>query len=199
MGDAEQSNRVGIAVLSRLMAGDEVCYFKPWYEMRHPEETEKISKELAEWKMNHTDLVARLVDTLKGGDIYREEYFALDHPPIAGKVDVLHVLQGKVNLYEVKSGRKTHSHFTQLLLYLFLVAKDQRFRQSNITGHLVYDDQELAVTPDDVPPDLEDRIQRHVAPVLSEASPRKVRSSVCRFCWADCEFSIPRYGNLPPP
>ncbi len=189
------SGKAGVGVLSRLMAGDEVCYFKPWYEMRHPDEVQNLSKELAQWKMNHTELVGRTIDKISGGDIFREEYLTLDDPPIAGKVDILHVLPGGVHVYEIKSGRKAHSHYVQLLLYLFLANRDPRFKSVPITGHLVYESEQIDVKPIEVPGDVEERIRRHASPLLSDKAPRKIRSGVCRYCWADCEFSVPRYGG----
>lgn len=176
------------------MAGDEVCYFKPWYEMRHADEVQNMSKELARWKMNHTELVGRTVDKMSGGEIYREEYLAMDDPPVAGKLDILHVLPKGVHVYEIKSGRKAHSHYVQLLLYLFLASKDSRFEDAAIVGHLIYEDQEIEAKPSDVPEDIKERIRRHTSILLSNKAPRKVRSGVCRFCWADCEFSGPRHG-----
>lgn len=193
--EERETLRVGVAALSRLMVGDEVCYFKPWYEMRNREEVQELSKDLADWKMRHTELVTKVLDGLTDGDVFREEYLQLEDPPLVGKIDILQRVSGETHLYEVKTGRKSHSHYVQLLLYMFIASRDNRFADNRALGHLVYEDNSLDATENDVPPDFEDRIRGHIAALLSEESPRKVRSPVCNFCMAECEYSVPRYGS----
>ena len=174
------------------MAGDDVCYYKPWWEMRHPSEAEPSSPQLARWQMDHTALVTRYANGLVGGEIFREDYIALDSPPVSGKIDLAHTAEGYADIFEMKSGKKSHSHYVQLLLYLFLANRANRFPNLKLRGHLVYEDSTSGATLADVPEDFSERITVHTDPLLSEAPPRKIRNQACRYCPAECEFAARR-------
>jgi CRISPR/Cas system-associated exonuclease Cas4 (RecB family) len=191
--DAELKQKVmraGVTTISKLVVGEDVCRLKPWYEKRHPEEAPPPGPELANWQLNHTEVVTKIVDSLQGGDVERETWISTDNPPLIGKTDVTHRIAGEFHIYEAKSGRKSNAHVLQLLMYIYMARKSQPgLDGSKIVGHLVYPDQETTLTEQDVPQDLERKMEPHIRAILGPEAPRAVKNPACRWCWADCQFA----------
>ena len=185
--------RVGVTTLAKLMIGEEVCHLKPWYEKRHPEEAPPTGPQLVQWKMNHTAVVTKLVQSLEGGEVQREMWLTLDKPPVIGKADVIHQTPGVIHIYEAKSGRKADSHGLQLLIYIY-IAKRTMVGSGGpiIKGHLVYPDQQVDMGEEGVPLDLERMMEPHIQAILGSEAPRAVQNPACRFCWADCPYAKQR-------
>jgi len=188
--DAAKPKRVGVTTLAKLVIGEDVCHLKPWYEKQHPEEAPPTGPQLVQWKMNHTEVVTKIVQSLKGGEVQRETWLSLDNPPIIGKADVIHQLPGVIHIYEAKSGRKADSHGLQLLIYIFIAKRTiVGAGGPKIVGHLVYPDQEVTMGEEGVPLDLERMMAPHIEAILSPDAPRAVKNPACRFCWADCPYT----------
>ncbi|MDG6898620.1 MAG: Dna2/Cas4 domain-containing protein, partial [Nitrososphaerota archaeon] len=106
------------------------------------------------------------------------------------KTDVTHRLPGELHIYEAKSGRKSNAHVLQLLMYIYMARKSvPGLDGSKIIGHLVYPDQETTLAEQDVPQDLESKMEPHIRAILGSEAPRPVKNSACRWCWADCQFA----------
>jgi hypothetical protein len=188
--EVPKPKRVGVTTLSKLMTGEDVCHLRPWYEKKHPNEAPPPGPELVKWQMNHTEVVTKLVMSLKGGEVERETWLSMDQPPVIGKADVIHQLPGGFHIYEAKSGRKANSHGLQLLIYLHIARKTLVGAGGpKLYGHLVYPDQQVDMGEDGIPLNLERMMTPHIEAILSPDAPRAVKSSGCRFCWADCPYA----------
>jgi hypothetical protein len=73
---------------------------------------------------------------------------------------------------------------------MFMARKSQPgLDGSKIVGHLVYPDQESTLTEQDVPQDLERKMEPHIRAILGPEVPRPVKNPACRWCWTDCPFA----------
>ncbi len=182
--------RVGVTTVSKLLTGDDVCHLKPWYERRHPEEAPPDDGRLLNWTLNHNELVTKIVQGLKEGEVKREIWFIQDNPPVWGKIDVVNSRPGEYHIYEIKSGKRSNAHILQLFVYMHIARKtDPKLKDVSIQGHLVYPDQQMLFKENAVPPDLDQKMEPHVSVILGETPPKPIQNRTCRFCWADCQYA----------
>ena len=152
---------ISASVLSKIMAGQETCLFKIWHKMRHKEEDETVSKELASWIANHTKMVTDLSMGLKEGRLIREKWLAVEilKGTLLGKPDLIHVENSSITVYECKSGKRNEADCIQLLMYLYILDKLKPYGDKLLTGLLCYDTVTIKYSLDDIPKNLQLQIE----------------------------------------
>ncbi|HUV01945.1 MAG TPA: PD-(D/E)XK nuclease family protein [Desulfobacteria bacterium] len=182
---------VAVSDLSRLISGDEACLFKIWYKMRHKEATAQLSKSLVQWKINHTKMLKDLSNGLekRGGRIKKEEYVKLDVSggTLVGRVDLLHIADDEVVIYDCKGGRQSASHHVQMMIYLYMVDKLDLFEENPLRGVIHYEDANISYSLSDIYDDLPSEIGEYTNILMSDSPPSAFVGASCEWCNIECE------------
>jgi hypothetical protein len=182
---------VSVTDLSKLISGEETCLFKIWYKMRHREDTEEISKKLVEWKVNHTKMMLDLSNKLemKGGEIKKEEYIKLDasNGTLVGRVDLLHIADDEVIIYDCKSGKQNISHHLQMMIYLYMVDKLKLYKGKMLRGVIHYENKDIYYSLGDILDDLHSSIETYTNILLDDSAPSAFVGGSCEWCEIECE------------
>ena len=136
--------------IPRYLTGEKSCLWAAWFKANF-QNYEKMPSDFdsAKWNMEHTDLLTELVDRLEeqGCQVFIESQnsFKVESPRsgfvISGKPDVIAVHpDGRVVVYDVKTGQESASHVAQVQLYMYLLPKAQgaRWRGMKFEGAVVY-------------------------------------------------------------
>jgi|LGOV01.1.fsa_nt_gb hypothetical protein len=182
---------VSVSDLSKLISGDETCLFKIWYKMRHREDTEGMSKKLVEWKVNHTKMMLDLGNKLemKGGIIKKEDSIKLDvlKGTLVGRVDLFHITDDEVVIYDCKSGRQNISHHLQMMIYLYMVDKLKLYKGKTLRGVIHYKDKNINYDLSEILDDVPSSIERYINILLDDSAPSAFVGSSCEWCDIECE------------
>ncbi|MFQ5974805.1 MAG: Dna2/Cas4 domain-containing protein [Candidatus Hydrothermarchaeales archaeon] len=180
---------VGVGSISKLIVGEENCLYKIWYGMRHKEEVEEVSKELVKWKINHTNMLTNLSQSLDGGVIRKEDWIKLDvlGGILIGKMDLLHIKDNEITVYDCKSGKPKEFHQLQIMIYLYMMDELDLYSDQELKGVLYYGRDEISYSLKDIPNDLPQLIERYANILLSEEPPRPIGGSSCKWCKIECE------------
>lgn len=165
--------RLGMALASRIVTGEEPCLRKVLYEIK---KSLSVGARAIQYKLEHELLVAKTIETLKG-EIYVNEWVTRNVSGIQlnGKIDIVNVNNGDTTIFEVKSGIERESHHIQLWLYLL------SFEARNVRGRLLYKDKEYMYRETDIPLNLWNIVFQRTRPLLSENLP-PVKGSHCHYC-----------------
>lgn len=186
---------IGVSTISKLISGAESCPFKYWYALRHKDigEKESLSPQLIQWKIRHTQVVSKIIEDIQklGGELKRERWVKLPLSKddiLIGKVDMIHENGKVINLYECKSGNPNSADAIQLLIYLYVLNKEESYKDKELKGILSYTDYQQEYSILDIPEEIQESIEKYSKILLSEDEPPKYEGSSCRFCNAECEF-----------
>ncbi len=172
--------------LSEIMAGDVKCQWKSWFRSHYqlPRGPNSKAEALVEWKVAHNRALSELTRNLasRGLSPINEYSFKTRLPSggtLSGQVDCLVEDNGRVVVYECKTGLRRAKDQLQLMLYLWALGREPRFRGKELTGLLIYGDDEFEVVPyAEFEKDL-----THFGALLSGPDPApKVPGADCRFC-----------------
>ena len=186
---------VSISQISKLISGDDPCLFKYWYAMRHKDEAKKedLSPELVQWRIRHNQVVSNIIDDVQklGGEFKREKWVALnlsENDALVGKADIIHENNKSIHLYECKGGQPSSADAIQLLIYLYVLTKEESYKDKELKGILGYKDYQKEYSISDIPEGIQELIDKYSKILISNSSPQKYEGSSCRFCSAPCEF-----------
>jgi len=186
---------ISISQISKLISGDESCPFKYWYAIRHKDEAKKegLSPELVKWRIKHTKVVSKIIEDIQklGGEIKRERWVKLplaEENIVIGKADIIHENNKDIHLYECKGGNPSSSDAIQLLIYLYILNKEESYKDKELKGILGYEDYQKEYSISDIPEDIQELIDKYSKILLSDSEPPKYEGSSCKFCNAPCEF-----------
>ena len=193
--------------IPRYLTGEKSCLWAAWFKANF-QNYEKVPSDFdsAKWNMDHTDLMNKLVDSLEEQGsrvlIENQNSFKVESPRsgvvISGKPDVIAVNpDGKVVVYDAKTGQESASHVAQVQLYMYLLPKSQLIRWSGkkFEGVVLYaDGREVPVSADSVNDAFVARVTEFIRKMTSSMPARRVPSlPECRFCEltkADCSDRI---------
>ena len=156
--------------IARPLVGEKNCLWATWFKANNQGYAKVPSDfDSARWNMEHTDLMNKLVEKLEGQDcqvfIENQNSFRVESPRsgvvISGKPDVIAVHpDGRVVIYDVKTGQESASHTAQVQLYMYLIprAQDDRWRGTTFEGAVVYPGREVPVAADSVDEDFVSRV-----------------------------------------
>jgi len=189
---------ISISQISKLISGDDPCLFKYWYAMRHKEEAKKedLSPELVQWRIRHNQVVSNIIDDVqksggKGGEFKREKWVKLalsKDDMLVGKADIIHENNKSIKLYECKGGQPSSADAIQLLIYLYVLTKEEAYKDKELKGILGYKDYQKEYSISDIPEGIQELIDKYSKILISNSEPQKYEGSSCRFCSAPCEF-----------
>ena len=141
---------IWVTWLSRLLVGDDSCVWASWFRAHHEKfnKTDSSSFDLVRWKVAHTGLLRRTIDELRSSDhiVTTEEQNAFrlkgnSGATLAGKPDVIaKAPDGGVTVYDAKTGVQKASDAAQVMIYMYALARDPRYRGMPLDGRLVYGD-----------------------------------------------------------
>ncbi len=189
--------------ISRPLVGEKNCLLAFWYKANnqgYPKASSDFNS--AKWNMEHTDLMNELVEKLEeqGCQVFIESQnsFKVESPRsgvvISGKPDVIAVHpNGRVVIYDVKTGQESASHVAQVQLYMYLIprAEGDRWRSTTFEGAVVYPGgREVPVSADSVDESFIARVTEFIRKMTSPLPARRVPSQPecgwCELTSADC-------------
>jgi len=189
---------ISISKISKLISGDDPCPFKYWYALRHKDigKKEDLSPELVQWRIRHNQIVSNIIEDVqksggKGDEFKREKWvkLALSKDDILiGKADIIHENNKDIHLYECKGGNPSSSDAIQLLIYLYVLTKEEAYKGKELKGILGYKDYQKEYSVSDIPEEIQELIDKYSKILISDSEPPKYEGSSCRFCSAPCEF-----------
>ena len=186
---------ISVSTISKLISGAESCPFKYWYAMRNKDISREkdLSPQLIQWQIRHNQVVCQIIEDVQklGGELKRERWVKLplsEDNILIGKIDIIHEIEKSIHLYECKSGNPNSADALQLLIYLYILTKEEAYKDKELKGILGYKDYQKEYSILDIPEDLQELIDKYSKILLSEDEPPKYEGSSCRFCNADCEF-----------
>ena len=188
---------ISVSQISKLISGDDPCPFKYWYAMRNKDigREKDLSPELVKWRIRHNQVVCQIIEDIQklGGEIKREKWVKLplsedEEDIVIGKADIIHENDKGIHLYECKGGKPSSSDAIQLLIYLYILTKEEAYKDKELKGTLGYTDYQKEYSVLDIPEDLQELIDKYSKILLSEDEPPKYEGSSCKFCNAECEF-----------
>jgi len=186
---------ISISQISKLISGDEPCPFKYWYALRHKDiaKKEDLSPELVQWRIRHNQVVSKIIEDVQklGGKFKREKWVVLDlskNDALVGKADIIHENDKDIHLYECKGGNPSSSDAIQLLIYLYILTKEESYKYKELKGILGYKDYKKEYSILDIPEGIQELIDKYSKILISDSEPPKYEGSSCRFCSAPCEF-----------
>ncbi len=170
--------RLGMALVSRIVTGEEPCLLKVLYEIKKPL---PVDAKTIQYKLEHELLVTKTIETLKG-NIYVNEWVTRNVGGIQlnGKIDIVNVNNGETTIIEVKSGKEKESHHVQLWMYM------KCYEARRIKGELRYKDKAYIYTEIDIPLNFWTIVFQRIRPLLTKNLPT-VKGSHCHYC---------KYSNL---
>ena len=139
---------IWVTWLSRLLVGDDSCVWSTWFRA-HYERFRKVegsSFDLVRWKRAHTRLLRETMDDLRSGGhvvtTVEQNAFHLkgsSGATLAGRPDIIATApDGSVTVYDAKTGTQKSSDAAQVMIYLYALARDPRYRGMPLEGRLVY-------------------------------------------------------------
>jgi CRISPR/Cas system-associated exonuclease Cas4 (RecB family) len=164
--------RLGIALVSRIVTGEECCLRKVQFSRRY---RLPVSKELIEYSIKHEYLVSQIVNKCKS-EVIVNKWVELDLEMVklVGKIDIL-LMKDVPTIIEVKSGKERNSHHVQLWLYMLGYGNE-------VEGVLTYPVEKYWYQTDDIPVRLMDVIAQRVKPLLNDTMLPPVKGDHCRYC-----------------
>jgi len=186
---------ISISQISKLISGDDPCLFKYWYAIRHKDEAKKedLSADLVKWRIRHNQVVSNIIEDVQksGGEFKREKWVVLnlsENDALVGKADIIHENDKSIHLYECKGGQPSSSDAIQLLIYLYVLTKEESYKNKELKGILGYKDYQKEYSITDIPEGIQELIDKYSKILISDSEPLKYGGSSCRFCSAKCEF-----------
>lgn len=180
--------------IAKLLVGESSCVWASWFKTHYWKyDPVRSDFDTAGWNTRHTRALWELADRLAAEgcevSIEGQNSFRLAGAEsgaiVAGKPDLvaLHP-DGRVTVYDVKTGRERDSHQAQVKLYMYLLPKvgGGRWHGTAPEGGVVYGDGEVRPLPaidDEFRGAVRDLMRR----LVSDTPARRVPSEQeCRFC-----------------
>jgi CRISPR/Cas system-associated exonuclease Cas4 (RecB family) len=164
--------KLGMAVVSRIVTGEEPCLRKIQHSRTYELPTDA---RLIKHKLKHEMLVSKVVSRLSG-EIYVNYRVEKDLGDIqlAGYIDILNINGGLKTVIEMKSGKEKDSHHVQLFLYMNCL--------DDARGILKYPNARYLYFSEDIPENLWEIVKERLNPLLTSSILSPVRDGHCVYC-----------------
>ena len=195
--------------IPRYLTGDKSCLWACWFKANNQGYDRMPSDfDVARWTMEHTDLLNKLIADLEeqGCELFIEHQngFRVESTRtgavIGGRADLIaRFPDGRVVVYDAKTGQEAASHIAQVQLYMYLLPKSNLTQWKGMGGKLkgavVYRDAHQVDIPAESVDDafaarLADFMQKMTAPVLPRRVPSRPECGFCELTKADCPERI---------
>lgn len=187
--------------LTPLLSGDSQCEWAAWLQSRFTITKVKRDFDSAAWAAQHNDMLNKRVSqlTADGWLCFLEDQngFNLrgERVTLAGKPDIVAVRDDVAKVIDCKTGKRKDGDYQQVLIYLLVLPLTlDAIKGKRLVGELQYKDGSVDILPEELTPDVKERIVAMIRK-MGEASPaRRVPSfRECMFCpvsSADCPDRI---------
>jgi PD-(D/E)XK nuclease superfamily len=205
--EPKQFPSVWVTWLAKLMTDEIQCPWSVWFRAHY--KYEKLSRDFdsAQWSTNHRTLLNDRISQLQaeGWSVYveGENWFEVMGRQyvikIAGKPDIIAFRDEQIWVEDCKTGRKKNSDLYQELLYILLLPLSHpKCRGMRLQGRLVYPDEAINISSDQVNEDFKTQFREAIA-LLSNTTPvRKVPSfQECRYCDISAQYCAERVDVKP--
>ena len=164
----------GMALVSRILMGEEPCLRKVQFSKLHPLPTDP---RLIQYKMNHELLASKVIHELTG-EIRVNQWVSktVNGITLNGIIDIVSITPDLTTIIEVKSGKEKESHHVQLWLYMM------SYEAKRIKGEIRYCNTKYTYLPHELPPNLWDYVYYRVRPLLTSELLPPVKGSHCSYC-----------------
>ncbi len=182
--------------IPRYLTGDKSCLWACWFKANYQAFDRMPSDfDVARWTMEHTDLLNKLIADLEeqGCELFIEHQngFRVESPRtgavIGGRADLIaRFPDGRVVVYDAKTGQESASHIAQVQLYMYLLPKSNltQWRDKPLEGAVVYKDgHQVGIPAASVDDAFVARLADFMQKMTSDMPPRRVPSGPeCGFC-----------------
>ena len=209
MAYARRSPYLHATWIPRYLTGDKSCLWACWFKANKQGYDRMPSDfDVARWTMEHTDLLNKLIADLEeqGCELFIEHQngFRVKSPRtgavIGGRADLIaRFPDGRVVVYDAKTGQESASHIVQVQIYMYLLPKSNLAQWKGMGGKLegavVYKDgHHVDIPAESVDGAFAARVADFMQKMAAPVPPRRVPSGPeCRFCEltkADCPERI---------
>lgn len=189
--EPKQFPSVWVTWLAKLMTDEIQCPWSVWFRTHY--QYEKLSRNFdsAKWNANHKALLNdRSQLQTEGWAVYveGENWFEIVGRQyairIAGKPDILAILDDQICVEDCKTGRKKNSDLYQELLYMLLLPLSHpKCQGRRLEGQLIYLDAVIDVGSELVNEAFKGQFRETIATLSNTNPARKVPSfHECRYC-----------------
>lgn len=185
-----------VTSLSGLIAGEDFCYFQPWYRARFWVKGATGDFDRAGWIAEHAVMLkAREQELVADGytvTVEKQNTYSLIGvtAKLSGKPDILalYAPMQRAIISDVKTGQRKAEHRTQVLLYLWSIPKVRPdLTGYTFSGELCYKDGREVITTAELTADVIARFGAEMRAIGLDLPPEKTPSeSEC----ADCPIPV---------
>ncbi|WP_190379409.1 PD-(D/E)XK nuclease family protein [Leptolyngbya sp. FACHB-17] len=198
---------VWVTWLARLMADEIQCHWAIWFRTRYNYEKLISGFDSAQWNANHQALLRSRVADLEAEGyavfLEGENWFEIAGRSflvkVSGKPDIVATVDDQGFVEDCKTGRRKHSDFYQVLIYLLLLpVSHPRYRRLSLAGRLIYPTEIIEIHAIQVNEDFKAQFRAAIAILSSTTPARKVPSlHECRFCDIPFQYCPERVEKRP--
>ena len=196
---------IWVTWLSKLLGADDSCVWSSWFRAHFQgfRKGDGSSSDLVRWKMAHTRLLRQITDALRAGGhalaTEDQNLFRLtgrSGATLADRPDLIATApDGSVTVCDANTRSKKASDAAQVMIYLYALAHDPRYRDRRLEGRLVHGDGTEAPVPagsldGEFIDGLHDLLGRVTGGEPSECVPSRSECSWCPLTADDCPDRI---------
>jgi hypothetical protein len=185
--------------LSKVMAGEQACFWASWFKAHHQNYTKLNGNgDLVQWSIDHTKLLAEerarqaarsLSIRSEGQNAFRYSHRA--GVTISGKPDLVVIDDTELTLIDCKTGKRRTSDQVQVMIYLYLLPLCfPELALHRVCGRVLYHDGAVEIDASRVDDRFVAAFDYFVELLAGAAEPLTAPSAAeCRFCdisQADC-------------
>jgi predicted RecB family nuclease len=178
--------------LSKVMAGEQACYWSSWFKAHYQDYTKLAgSGDLALWNIQHTKLLAeeRAAYHSRSTSIRIESQNAFKYShragvTISGRPDLIVMDGTELTIIDCKTGKRRMSDQVQVMIYIHLIPFCfPELAQYRIAGRLVYNDGTIDIAANQINDRFIAAFDYFVELLAAPARPSSAPSAnECRFC-----------------
>lgn len=188
---ARETPYIWITWLAKVMTGDMSCQWAYWFQAHHKLETRTPSSfDATTFKIKHSKALNEQIAKAQSGGpakLSRERkvewHFVEPHlrgATISGKIDLLVETPSERLVVDCKTGQPRNEHEAQVMLYQWMLRREDPSDSRPIRGRVVYADHAVEIGP--LSPRFDDDVVYFVGLLASASAALRVPGDDCRFC-----------------
>jgi PD-(D/E)XK nuclease superfamily len=200
--------------VAKYLSGEQMCGYSQWVRAHYyldPKDKVPSDFDRAKWIVNHTALVRRRTEELRGQgwDVFNEEQnnFSIigstSRALFAGKPDIVAFRESDGLVEDCKTGAQKVSDVAQLQLYMYLMPLSSAGRRLRacalLEGHLIYKNTApITIAVGDLTTEFKDQV-RHAIAIIAQDEPLQTAPVYENCRWCDVAGSVcpDRIGSRP--
>ena len=180
--------------LAKLLVGDASCEWAAWFKA-HYKDYERMPGDFdaVAWQIRHTAMLNEVRDRLEAGgsSVLSENQcrFTLrggSGAAIGGKPDLVAIGEdNRATVYDIKTGRRRPSDAAQVMIYMYALPYQPRYRGMSFEGRVAYADggEDVAIPAGAVNDSFRADLHAQIRRVTAANAPRRRPSAFeCRMC-----------------